>query len=298
MRPPAPTLSSPRSPWLLAASVTLHLLALGMMVGGATGARPTDGGRPGDPAVAFGLELLAQAGEASEGEAAEPVLPPTAAEPPAPPPAAAAEPVPGPMPEPDAPPAATSTALALPPPQTRPETPPEAAVIVPPSRRKPPVPPRPSLAARQPHHPESPAPAPPLLKAASAQPTPGLPGDAAGGSDHRGSSSGGTAENDEAAAAVLTSYLQSLRQRLERARRYPAEARAWGWSGTATVRFVIARDGQAQRLALVRSSGQELLDSAALATVEHAAPFPALPPELARDRLDLTLPIAFRLERP
>ena len=64
------------------------------------------------------------------------------------------------------------------------------------------------------------------------------------------------------------------------------------------MRFVVTREGRAEQLALRRSSGQELLDNAALATVTRAAPFAGFPSELRRSRLDLTLPITFHLAEP
>jgi len=97
-------------------------------------------------------------------------------------------------------------------------------------------------------------------------------------------------------AAPSSEYLRKLRTRLERARAYPIEARDRGWSGTASVRFSIGRDGGVEKLELAAGSGRRLLDEAALETVRRAAPFPAFPPEIKRETLDLTLPVAFRLD--
>jgi len=97
-------------------------------------------------------------------------------------------------------------------------------------------------------------------------------------------------------ASLAAEYLRTLRARLERARVYPMEARDRGWSGAATVRFVIGRDGSVERLELVAGSGKRVLDEAALDAVRRASPFPSFPPELRRETLDLTLPVAFRLD--
>jgi len=97
-------------------------------------------------------------------------------------------------------------------------------------------------------------------------------------------------------AALVTEYVRKLRARLERVRVYPTEARDRGWSGTTSVRFVIARDGSVEKLELVAGSGRRVLDEAALDTVRRASPFPSFPPELGSTALDLTLPIAFRLD--
>jgi periplasmic protein TonB len=70
-------------------------------------------------------------------------------------------------------------------------------------------------------------------------------------------------------------------------------AGAIGQSGTAKVKFVIDRQGKLTARELVESTGSELLDAAALRTVERAEPFPEPPAEIGDDRLTFTVPIIF-----
>jgi len=148
-----------------------------------------------------------------------------------------------------------------------------------------PLPNRPAPVARSnPPRPEKPA---RRSKSAAAPSSPSL--SAIGTTE-----SASATEGDDATAS--SEYLRKLRARLERARAYPIEARDRGWSGTASVRFSIGRDGGVEKLELTTGSGRRLLDEAALETVRRAAPFPALPPEIKRETLDLTLPVAFRLD--
>jgi len=79
--------------------------------------------------------------------------------------------------------------------------------------------------------------------------------------------------------------------RLRRSVSYPYRARQKGWEGKVVVAFRLTRDGQAQDVRVVTSSGYALLDDSALAAVQRAAPFS--PP--LRDT-ELILPVVYALE--
>ncbi|MFO1518206.1 MAG: energy transducer TonB [bacterium] len=65
-----------------------------------------------------------------------------------------------------------------------------------------------------------------------------------------------------------------MRRRIERAKRYPTSARLQHLEGVVSLSFSIEPDGQVRALALVHSSGSDVLDQEALATVKRAAPLP------------------------
>jgi protein TonB len=93
-----------------------------------------------------------------------------------------------------------------------------------------------------------------------------------------------TVDNDAA-------YLADLRARIERQRRYPADARRRGDEGVATAAIVIAPDGRLASVSITGTSGSYSLDRMAKRMVSRAAPFP--PPPRAPYRLNL--PIVFSL---
>ncbi|MFC0240765.1 energy transducer TonB family protein [Rhodopseudomonas telluris] len=95
------------------------------------------------------------------------------------------------------------------------------------------------------------------------------------------------------AAAVLPSYRQRLAAHLQRYKRYPAEARAAGQQGTATLVFTVGRSGQVLSASLARSSGNAALDAETLAMVRRAEPLPAFPPELTQVSLRISVPVSF-----
>lgn len=80
-------------------------------------------------------------------------------------------------------------------------------------------------------------------------------------------------------------------------RHYPRAARRSGAEGTVWVRFVLDRAGSLQGSEVLESSGHAVLDRAALDLLQRAAPFPALPADLAMDEIELVLPIEYDLTR-
>lgn len=95
------------------------------------------------------------------------------------------------------------------------------------------------------------------------------------------------------AAAAMPNYRQRLAAHLQRFKRYPAEARAAGQQGTATLVFTVGRGGQVLGANLARSSGNAALDAETLAMVRRAEPLPAFPPELTQASLRISVPVSF-----
>jgi protein TonB len=84
-----------------------------------------------------------------------------------------------------------------------------------------------------------------------------------------------------AEAAALTRQLATaVRAAIARAQRYPAQARNRGITGKSVIRVTIGRDGGLRNLALVRSSGSDLLDAAAVASAQAVGRYPAAPADL------------------
>ena len=118
-----------------------------------------------------------------------------------------------------------------------------------------------------------------------------LPGD--GASDGGDRSDGGAVGTDGA----LQAYAGQLVAWLERHKRYPAAAQRRGLEGTAMLRFTVDDRGVVVEHRLDRGAGHAMLDDAVRDMIARADPMPPIPPELAMDRLQLTVPIAFSLRR-
>jgi len=68
--------------------------------------------------------------------------------------------------------------------------------------------------------------------------------------------------------------LTKIRMKIERAKYYPPIARRQGIEGKAEISFKINADGSLASAEIQKSSGNNLLDSAALDAIRHATPLP------------------------
>ncbi len=86
-----------------------------------------------------------------------------------------------------------------------------------------------------------------------------------------------------------TEYLGKLTRTLETAKVNPRSRQA----GTTVVKFKVGTDGSLMWREITTTSGSKVLDEAALAAVDRAAPFPSMPPEAGQEALVLTVPFKF-----
>jgi len=102
---------------------------------------------------------------------------------------------------------------------------------------------------------------------------------------------------EETASEFATpgSYLEMVKLKIERHKRYPAEAEERQIEGRATVEFVITLEGEIKDPVIVRSSGHTALDTAAIQAIESAAPFPRPPKSLFKGEIPLMITVIFEL---
>ncbi|MBP1883636.1 energy transducer TonB family protein [Sinorhizobium mexicanum] len=93
--------------------------------------------------------------------------------------------------------------------------------------------------------------------------------------------------------AAVSNYPGKVRSKLNRAFRYPSEAKRQRLRGVAQVRFTVTSGGGVAGVSLAKSAGSPILDQAALDAVRRAVPFPAIPDGAGRDRWVFTIPLAF-----
>jgi protein TonB len=94
---------------------------------------------------------------------------------------------------------------------------------------------------------------------------------------------------------ALPNWKSELVSRLERAKRYPAEAQSRGEQGVAQLAFSVDRRGGVHGARIARSSGSSALDQATLALVERAAPLPPPPAEIPGSQIAISVPIRYNL---
>lgn len=116
---------------------------------------------------------------------------------------------------------------------------------------------------------------------------------------------GGTGEGGtgDAARATAPAWAPTARVRYEellfawmnRHKEYPMLAQRRGLEGRGSLRVRIGRDGRVLERVLVSSTGQPVLDQAALDMVRRANPFPAVPEGYAGPSFEFVAPIEYRL---
>ena len=103
----------------------------------------------------------------------------------------------------------------------------------------------------------------------------------------------GGKEARAAGEKLVSNYRGKISTKLRRRLVYPSSAKRRGLSGTSTVRFVIASNGSANSIKLIRSSGHPQLDEAALSAVRRASPFPPHPGDYRGGPITVTVPLGF-----
>lgn len=93
--------------------------------------------------------------------------------------------------------------------------------------------------------------------------------------------------------AVAREYLDSVRLRLARFKRYPAAAQQAQQQGHLVVGFTVLHDGRVTHARILQSSHFPLLDEAALRMLRDASPLPSLP--CSAKKVTVSLPVDFAL---
>ena len=84
-------------------------------------------------------------------------------------------------------------------------------------------------------------------------------------------------------------YLGTLSKSIERAKVNPRSRLA----GTVMVRFTVGPEGNLISRSVEKSSGSKVLDDAAVAALDRAAPFPPMPQNVAQGPIEVSVPFEF-----
>ncbi|MFP5349636.1 MAG: energy transducer TonB [Gammaproteobacteria bacterium] len=97
--------------------------------------------------------------------------------------------------------------------------------------------------------------------------------------------------SDELRSWAVSQLLGDLRRHFE----YPLLARHRGWEGTVWLSFVVAPDGELERIHVARGSGYDALDRSALTDLRRIGSLPEARTRLGGRALELELPVIYRL---
>lgn len=90
-------------------------------------------------------------------------------------------------------------------------------------------------------------------------------------------------------------YLASILAWLEKHKEYPREAQRRRQQGTAVLAFELDRQGRVLTYRIKTSSGFAELDREVEAMIKRAEPLPPMPADMAQAKLELQVPVQFRL---
>ncbi|MGH7012649.1 MAG: energy transducer TonB [Stellaceae bacterium] len=90
-------------------------------------------------------------------------------------------------------------------------------------------------------------------------------------------------------------YLDRVRRHLERYKHYPDDALKKKQEGTVMVAFTLAHDGTVTGAWIIRSSGNPLLDQAALSMLHDGSPVPPVPERYWNRNGSITMPVNFTI---
>lgn len=301
-----------------AASLVLHLVVLGLILGLWRWSRPPDpplsvialvfegtgasgtagGGDSGRPGAAAGQEPAGQAAPSEAAADADAAAAPPAPEAAAPP--ATADPEPA---QPEQPTSAPQAAQSTMPEAAIPDAP--AAPAAPRPLHKPAM----RVATAVPRPP--PPPAKPELQTQmrdTASASPGAPAPAKPGTSGSGGGAGGAAGpgRDDAGRgraalgdgdpnSLGDEYLERLRRWVNRYKQYPPSALDRKQEGQVLLGFTLERDGTVLDAWIEKSSGSKVLDEAALRMMHEASPVPPVPPSYRGSKLSLAMPVNYSI---
>jgi protein TonB len=97
------------------------------------------------------------------------------------------------------------------------------------------------------------------------------------------------AEKKGGSTTAQRAYLGKLRTHLEQNKVNPRTQIV----GTALVQFTVDAEGAVTSRKIVKSSGSEPLDEAALASIDRASPFPPIPKDVGRRTMQVSVPFKF-----
>ena len=94
----------------------------------------------------------------------------------------------------------------------------------------------------------------------------------------------------------MLTYRDIIKQRIQESRKYPPDAKNNGIEGGVDMAFIVLKSGQLKEAEIIKTSGNDSLDREALATINRAAPFPAMPSVAGGQEMQMQVRIVFKIE--
>lgn len=101
--------------------------------------------------------------------------------------------------------------------------------------------------------------------------------------------------NSAEAARRIEAWQKAIFAHIGRFKTYPEVARKRRIKGDIVVAFVLDRSGTVSDVRIATSSGETILDQAAIEVLRHASPLPTPPQDLRGESIELLLPMRYQL---
>lgn len=95
---------------------------------------------------------------------------------------------------------------------------------------------------------------------------------------------------------VYNFYIEYVCSRINKVKYYPESARKNNIAGKVKLTFAVRYDGELVYVKLITSSGNTLLDNAAIESVKNASPFIRFPDSIKQKEILFNLPIVYSIE--
>jgi TonB family protein len=95
---------------------------------------------------------------------------------------------------------------------------------------------------------------------------------------------------------LLQIYTRTVRMKIESQKRYPLTARRAMIEGRVGIKMTILKDGQLEKVEIIEPSGYDILDKSALESIQNSAPFPQLPKDIERKRIQINIYLTYKIE--
>jgi periplasmic protein TonB len=106
---------------------------------------------------------------------------------------------------------------------------------------------------------------------------------------------GGTGDIGASDFSSSRTYLEIVKLKIEKNKKYPEDAKRNRMEGTVGLKFIITPDGNIKNTEVAKSSRNRMLDDAAMKALQDAAPFPKPPERFFKGEVPLQLSIIFEL---
>ncbi|MEW5757992.1 MAG: energy transducer TonB [Candidatus Omnitrophota bacterium] len=94
---------------------------------------------------------------------------------------------------------------------------------------------------------------------------------------------------------AMLRYQDTVKRKIQQAKRYPDWAKKQEIEGVVYISFIILSDGRVSDVQLKKSSGFDILDNEAIATVNRASPFLPIPKDIDSSYVEMSVYIVFKL---